>query len=176
MSTLLVYSYVHVFSWYLQINSSLNVRKRTFGRMRPMNTQICLRIRTVWLDTSFSAWRNASSVAIQRAPSRDADQTARMRGLICILAGHTYPKLHFLKLRLVYVTLNVQNRQTSLVNIYYALDTLTIRTLLINFTNSIWIASSETVAPSVSKLHILRFISRMRKVSSGHLLSIDILL
>ena len=43
-----------------------NVRKRTFTswHMRPTKTQISLRIRAVWSESSLSAWRNFASLAI----------------------------------------------------------------------------------------------------------------
>ena len=41
--------------------------------------------------------------------------------------------------------------------------------------NIIWAAPKENVSSSMRKMHRLRFIPRMRKVSSVHLLSIDTL-
>ena len=61
-------------------------------------TQISLRIRAVWSESSLSAWRNFASLAIQAAPSEDSDQTARMRMLIGIFTGGTCPKVRFLTL------------------------------------------------------------------------------
>ena len=69
---------------------SPNVRKRTFWHVRPMKTQISLRIHAVWLESSLSAWRNFASLAIQNAPREDSDQTARMRRLIWIFAGRSW--------------------------------------------------------------------------------------
>ena len=43
--------------------------------------------------------KNSASMAIQNMTSEDSDQTARMRSLIRIFAGHTCPKLSFLTLR-----------------------------------------------------------------------------
>ena len=34
------------------------LRKHTFWHVRPTKTQICLRIRAVWLESSLSAWRS----------------------------------------------------------------------------------------------------------------------
>ena len=79
-----------------------NVRKRTFWHVRPTKTQISLRIRTVWSESSLSVWRNFAYLAIQNAPSEDSDQTARMRRLIWIFAWRTCPKVHFLTLRFNY--------------------------------------------------------------------------
>ena len=50
--------------------------------VRPTKTQIRLRIRAVWLESSFSAWGIFASLAIQNALSEDYDQTVRMRRLI----------------------------------------------------------------------------------------------
>ena len=72
--------------------------------MRPAKTQISLRIRAVWSESSLSAWKkkkkkknykkkkkknNLASLAIENAPSEDSDQTARMRRLIWIFVGRT---------------------------------------------------------------------------------------
>ena len=75
--------------------TSHNVVKCTFWHVRQMKTQISLRIRTVWSEFSFSAWMHFSSLAIQNAPSDDSDQTARMRGLIWIIAGRRFPEILF---------------------------------------------------------------------------------
>ena len=56
-----------------------NDTKRTFRHIRPTKTQISLHIRAVWPESSFSAWRNFASLAIQNAFSEDSDQTVRMR-------------------------------------------------------------------------------------------------
>ena len=82
-------------------HTSLYVRKRTFWYVRPTKTQISLRIRAVWSESSLSAWRNFASLAIQKAPSEDSDQTARMRRLIRIFAGRTCLKVRFLTVRQV---------------------------------------------------------------------------
>ena len=77
---------------------SHNVRKHTFWHVRITMTQISLRISVIWSDSSMSAWRNFAPLSIQNAPNEDSDQTARMRSLIWIFAGHTCRKLHFLPL------------------------------------------------------------------------------
>ena len=61
---------------------SLNTRKRTFCYMRPVKTQISLRICTVRPESLLSARRNFASLAIQNVPSEYSDQNARMRRLI----------------------------------------------------------------------------------------------
>ena len=74
-----------------------------FWHVRPTSTQISLRMRAVWSESSLSAWRNFASLAIQNASSDDSDQTARMRSLICIFAGRICPKVSFLKMWLTYI-------------------------------------------------------------------------
>ena len=61
--------------------------------------KISERIRAVWSESSLFTWRNFASMAIQNVPSEDSDQTVRMRRLIWIFAGCTYPKVSFLTLR-----------------------------------------------------------------------------
>ena len=73
--------------------TSRDVRKRTIWHMRPTKTQISLRIRAVWLQSSFSASRNFKSLSILIAPREDFDQTTRTRRLIWIFAGRNIPKL-----------------------------------------------------------------------------------
>ena len=57
--------------------------------VRPAKTQTSLRVRAVWSESSLSAWRLFWSLATGRVPCEDSDQTARMRRLIWIFAGHT---------------------------------------------------------------------------------------
>ena len=45
--------------------------------------------------------QNNNYPTIQNAPSEDSDQIARMRRLIWIFAGRTYPKVHLLTLWLI---------------------------------------------------------------------------
>ena len=77
-----------------------NVRKRTFGHLHPTKTQISLRMRAVWSESSLSAWRDWI-LGYQNAASEYSDQTARMRRLIWIFAGRRCPKVRFLTLRLI---------------------------------------------------------------------------
>ena len=73
----------------LTLKSERNVRKRTFWRApneesnNPAHPRILI------------TWRIFASLAIQNAPSEDSDQTARMRRLIWIFAGRTWPKVFF---------------------------------------------------------------------------------
>ena len=58
--------------------------------VRPAKTQISLGIRSVWSESSLSAWRNIGSLATHYAHSEDSDQTGgRMPRLICVFTGHT---------------------------------------------------------------------------------------
>ena len=71
--------------------------KPCFERMRPVKTQISLRICAVWSESSLPAWRNVTSYAIRNAPSADSDQTSRMRRLIWIFAWRTCQEVRSLK-------------------------------------------------------------------------------
>ena len=81
------------FATHMTIESELilNVRKHTFWHVRQTKTQISLRIPAVWLESSFSAWRNFAFLAIQSASSEDSDQTAQMRKLIWIFHHENMP-------------------------------------------------------------------------------------
>ena len=57
---------------------SRNVRKRTFGQMRPEKIQISLRICAVWLESSLGAFWTAKDANFPLADNDDSDQTARM--------------------------------------------------------------------------------------------------
>ena len=73
--------------------------KRTFSHAHQMKTQISLRIRAVWSESSLYAWWKFASLAIQNAPSEYADQTARMRRLIWVFALLKSPMVWFLTFR-----------------------------------------------------------------------------
>ena len=60
---------------------SHNVRRRTSWYLRPTKTQIRLRFRAVWLESSLTEYRNFASLAIWNAPSKDFNQNAR-KGLL----------------------------------------------------------------------------------------------
>ena len=63
--------------------------------MRSPKTQISLRIRTVWSESSLSAWSNVASQAIKNMPSEDSDQPAQMRRLIWIFTGRNVRRYVF---------------------------------------------------------------------------------
>ena len=65
--------------------------------MRPAETQISLRIRAVWSESSLFVWRNV-------ARSENSDKTARMRRLILIFAWRTCSKVRFLKFWLLFLS------------------------------------------------------------------------
>ena len=73
------------------VHLSQNVRKRALWHVRPMKTQISLRIRAVWLESSLPTWRNFASLDIQNAFNEYSVQTAR------IFPGRRCPKVHFLR-------------------------------------------------------------------------------
>ena len=63
--------------------------KPTKWHVRPATTQISLGIRSVWSESSLSAWRKFGSLATHWAHSEDSDQTGRMPRLIWVFAGRT---------------------------------------------------------------------------------------
>ena len=99
---------------------ALNEEKWTASRdndVRPTKTQIKLRIRAIWSESSFSAYRNFVPLAIQNAPSEDSGQTARMRRLIWIFVGRSYlrvdiltlgPKCFYQRISIVYLCVSYE--------------------------------------------------------------------
>ena len=65
--------------------------------VRLANTQISLGIRTVWPESSLSAWRKLGPLATHWAHSEDSDQTGRRPRLIWVFAGRTLTLLFLLK-------------------------------------------------------------------------------
>ena len=63
--------------------------KPTKWRVCPAKTQFRLGGRTVWSESSLSAWRNFGSLAAHWAHIEDSDQTVRICRLIWVFAGHT---------------------------------------------------------------------------------------
>ena len=63
---------------------SHRMTKPTKWPLRPAKTQINLRIRPVWSESSLSTWRNIGSSATHWANYEDSDQTGR----IWVFAGH----------------------------------------------------------------------------------------
>ena len=61
----------------------------TRSHVRPAKTQISLRIRAVWSESSLSVWRRIGSLANHRVPWEDSDQPARTRRLIWVFTGRT---------------------------------------------------------------------------------------
>ena len=66
---------------------SRNIKKRTFGHVRPAKVQISLHIHAVISESSLTAWRNDASLDIQNTPSEESDQTAWMHRLIWVFVG-----------------------------------------------------------------------------------------
>ena len=78
-----------------------NVRKRTFGHVRPAKIQISLRIRAVWSESSLTGlWINKDAKFLH-ADNEDSDQTTRMRRLIWVIDERTCYKVQFGTLRFV---------------------------------------------------------------------------
>ena len=76
-----------------------NVRKRTFGYVRPAKILISLRIRADWSESSMSAFWIAKYAKCLNADKEDSYQTAWMRRLIWVFVERTCQKVHFLTLR-----------------------------------------------------------------------------
>ena len=60
---------------------NLNVKKDTFGHVRPAKIQIRLRIRAVWSESSLGAVWLAKPAKFLHADNEDSDQTAQIRFL-----------------------------------------------------------------------------------------------
>ena len=54
---------------------SRNIRKRTFGNVRPAKIQISLRIRAVWSESSLGAFWIAKDASFLHADNEYTDQT-----------------------------------------------------------------------------------------------------
>ena len=64
--------------------------KPTKWHVRPAKTQISLAIRSVWSESSLSAWRKLGSLATHWAHSEDSDQTGQMPRLIWVFAAQSF--------------------------------------------------------------------------------------
>ena len=64
---------VTVFIYILYINR--NIGKRTVLYVRPMKTQISVRIRAVWSESSLSTWWNFAAMAIQNAQNENSERS-----------------------------------------------------------------------------------------------------
>ena len=83
-------------------------RKRTFGHAPPpppppATIQIRLRIRAVWSESSLAEFWITKNAQFLHANNEESDQTWRVRKLIWVFVGRTYPKICFLKSRLIYL-------------------------------------------------------------------------
>ena len=65
---------------------SPNVRKRTFGHMRPAKIQI---IRAVWSESSLGEFLIAKDAIFLHAENEDSDQTAHMPKLVRVFVART---------------------------------------------------------------------------------------
>ena len=62
--------------------------------MRPAKTQISLRIRPVWSESSLSAWRSTEPLAYHWAHRKDSDQTGRMPRLIWVFLNNLLKEIY----------------------------------------------------------------------------------
>ena len=129
---------------------NLIVGKRIFWHMLRTKTQISLRIRAGWSESSCPHEKNFSSLALQLWHSEDSDQTARMRRLIWIFAGRTCSKLRFQTLRLVCVLESNNNHKTTT---FKWKPTLTEETLCIDHT----VCAIDVGTPKLSTGFVLKF-------------------
>ena len=76
--------FYNLWTWMLNWDHHLSrlMTKPTKWHLCPAKTQISLGIRTVWSESSLSAWRKLGSSATHWAHSEDSDQTGRMPRLI----------------------------------------------------------------------------------------------
>ena len=83
---------------HLKLKTGHNVRKCTFGHVRPVMIQISLRIRAVWSESSLAVVWIAKDAKFLHADNEDSD---RIRRLIWVFVEHTCKKVRFLTLRLL---------------------------------------------------------------------------
>ena len=62
--------------------------------VRPAKTQISLRIRPVWSESSLSVWRSTEPFATHWAHSKNFDQTGRMPRLIWVFLNNLLKKMY----------------------------------------------------------------------------------
>ena len=79
----------------------LNVRKITFGHVRPAKIQISLRICAGWSESSLGAFWIAKDAKFLPVDNEDSDQTVRMCRLIWVLVGRIFQKVLFHTLWLI---------------------------------------------------------------------------
>ena len=73
----------------IQRQMSQRMTKPSKWHVCPAKIQISLGIRSVWSESSLSAWRKFGSLATHWVHSEDSDQTGRMPRLIWVFAGRT---------------------------------------------------------------------------------------
>ena len=88
------------------INLSQRMTKSTIGFVRPAKSQIRLRIRAVWSESSLIACAFNSFQAIQREIKENLCYTRWMYRLIWVFAGHTDLTVDFVVLWLIRLLLN----------------------------------------------------------------------
>ena len=85
---------------HLQMNH--NIRKHTYGHVRPAKIRISLCILTNWSESSLGAFWTAKDAKFLHTDNEHSDQTARRRTSIWILVGHTCQKIFFSRWRSIY--------------------------------------------------------------------------
>ena len=82
-----------------------NVRKGTFGIVRPAKIQIRLRYRIVWSESSLGAFLIAKDQKSLNADKEGCDQTDKMRRLIWVFVGRTCQTVRFRTLWLKHLSM-----------------------------------------------------------------------
>ena len=82
-------------------NMSRRMTKPTKWLVRLAKTKISLCVRTVWSESSLSAWQHLGPLATHWAHSEDSDQTGRMPRLIWVFTWRTCHFVGFVMRRLV---------------------------------------------------------------------------
>ena len=75
------------------------LKKCTFGHVRPAKFQISLRISEVWPESSLGTFWIAKDAKFLQADKEESHQTARMRKLIWVFVRRINQKVRFLMLR-----------------------------------------------------------------------------
>ena len=95
----------------MKVELNRNIRKRTFGFVRPTKIQISLRIRAVWSESSLGAIWIANDAMFLHADNKGSDQTALMRRLIWVRWTHmpkgTFPDVAAQILLCVYSCIHI---------------------------------------------------------------------
>ena len=139
-------NYIGMFSWWVQRSSCMSYIKSNtshfcsyyFSLIRYVRKSTFRHVRTVWSESSLSAWRNLKPFTNQNMPSEDSVQTVRMRSLIWIRLAHESRFSDVMTQSLFYFTANalsVALRKHSYSNILKFFSTKKMK--IFRWTNSV---------------------------------------